>query len=287
MLAATACCRRRTRSTSASRESRARRTLHTSSGLSCSSRSRRRSGRWRHQGPGRHTLVGPTGATWGVQAVPPAGAAAVRAAVDTAVRAAVRVVDTPRVLRRTRSTCVRARIEGVRRGRGEDRARERAGGVRSSYAGELPTLCSTRSHCRPNSRTTEGSPHTHRCSPSIQCRAPGCLSPRTVQGEAETEGAARADPGSQAYAAAVGLAAAVAVEVQRVAVTVEVPMMMTAARWAVAPMAAAAGSRSAQSTECPQGPERLQGRRSPDRWACRDTRSGRLDVWIFHHCVEI
>ena len=91
------------------------------------------------------------------------------------------------------------------------------GGVRSSYAGGLPTLCSTRSHCRPNSRTTEGSPRTHRCSPSIQCRAPGCPSPRTVQGEAETEGAARADPGSQAHAAAVGLAAAVAVEVQMVA----------------------------------------------------------------------
>eukprot|EP00964_Phaeocystis_antarctica_P024250 scaffold13597_cov32-Phaeocystis_antarctica.AAC.2 len=142
----------------------------------------------------------------------------------------------------------------------------------------LPTLCSTRNHCRPNSRTTEGSPRTHRCSPSIECRAPGCPSPRTVQGEAETEGAARADPGSQAHAAAVGLAAAVAVEVQRVAVMVEVVM---AARWAVAPKAAAAGSRSAQSTEC------LQGRRSPDRWACRDTRSGRLDVWIFHHCVEI
>ena len=108
------------------------------------------------------------------------------------------------------------------------------------------TLCLTRSHCRQSSRTTEGSPRTHRCSPSSQCRAPCHPCPRTVEGEAEKERAARADPGGQAHAAAVGLAAAAA---RAVASRAAAARGRAAAARAAAGWATAAAARDVATAE--------------------------------------
>lgn len=59
---------------------------------------------------GPHTQVGSAGATSGAQAVLTAEVAAARAALAVEAKgSAIRAVDTPRALRRTRSTCVWAR----------------------------------------------------------------------------------------------------------------------------------------------------------------------------------
>jgi hypothetical protein len=156
-------------------------------------------------------------------------------------------------------------------------------GARGSYAGGLPTLRSRRSHCRRRPRTTEGSPSYNGCSPSIQCRAPGCPCPCTVQGGEEKGRAVGTDPDSQAGASAGDLSAAAAVEVQMVAVALEEEVTAAGAMGAEAARtrATAAGSHSAQSI-CTEFLQCLH----VDRWACRDTRSGRRQGSCYSPCTR-
>ena len=64
----------------------------------------------------------------GAQAVLTAEVAAARAALAVEAKGlAMRAVDTPRALRRTRSTCVWARTGGMRRGARKERAQAREG----------------------------------------------------------------------------------------------------------------------------------------------------------------
>ena len=73
------------------------------------------------------------GATSGAQAAPTAEVAAERAALAVAAKgSAMRAVDTPRALRRTRSTCVWARRrdeKGARKCKGRREGRLVKGGV--------------------------------------------------------------------------------------------------------------------------------------------------------------